>query len=127
MAKSIHDNVLDGALDVIATATEITVCSAQPTTYTEAHTTYMLAAHVMTAGDGNGDYTISNGDSSGRKVRMTQQADISITNSGTATHIALTLTGSSLLLLVTTCTSQALTAGNTVTIPAFDDEIADPT
>ena len=127
MAKSINDTVLDGALDVIATGTEITVCSAQPTTYAEAHTTYMLATHVLTAGDGNGDFTIANGDSSGRKVTVTQQADITITNSGTATHVAITVTGTSTLLLVTTCTSQALTSGNTVTIPAFDDEIADPT
>ena len=127
MAKSIDDTVLDGALDVICTATEITVCSAQPTTYAEAHTTYMLAAHTMTPTDGQGDFTISNGDSSGRKVAVTQQADITITNSGTATHVALTITGSSKLLLVTTCTSQSLTSGNTVTIPTFDDEIADPT
>ena len=127
MAKSINDTVLDAALDIIATGTEITVCSAQPTTYAEAHTTYMLAAHVLTPGDGNGDFTISNGDASGRKVRVTQQADITITNSGTATHVAITVTGTNTLLLVTTCTSQALTAGNTVTIPAFDDEIADPT
>lgn len=126
MAKSINDTVLDGALDVIATGTEITVCSAQPTTYAEAHTTYMLANHVLTPGDGNGDFTISDGDASGRKVRVTQQADITITNSGTATHVAITVTGTSTLLLVTTCTSQALTSGNTVTIPAFDDEIADP-
>lgn len=127
MAKSINDTVLDGALDIIATGTEITVCSAQPTTYAEAHTTYMLAHNVLTAGDGNGDFTITDGDSSGRKVRITQQADITITNSGTATHVAITVTGTSTLLLVTTCTGQALTAGNTVTIPAFDDEIADPT
>jgi hypothetical protein len=32
----------------------------------------------------------------------------------------------SALLYVTTCTSQALTAGNTVTVPAWDIEIADP-
>lgn len=126
MAKSIHDDVLDAALDVIATGNEIVVCSAQPTTYAEAHTTYMLVTHVMTAGDGNGDYTIGNGDASGRKVAVTQQANITITNSGTATHVAITDTGNSKLLLVTTCTSQALTAGNTVTIPTFDDEIADP-
>jgi len=127
MAKSINDTVLDAALDVIATASELTVCSAQPTTYTEAHTTYKLADVVLTPGDGNGDFTISNGDASGRKVRITQQSDIPIDSDGTATHIALTVTGTNTLLLVTTCTSQALVSGNTVTVPAFDDEIADPT
>lgn len=127
MAKSIHNDVLDAALDEIATGNEINVCSAQPTTYAEAHTTYMLAQHAMTIGDGSGDYTVGDGDASGRKVAVTQQADITITNSGTATHVAIVDTATSTLLLVTTCTAQALTAGNTVTIPTFDDEIADPT
>jgi len=122
MAKSIHDDVLDAALDAIAAADEIVVCSAQPTTYVEAHTTYMLANHTLTSGD----FTNANGDTSGRKVTVAQQADITITNSGTATHVALTDTGNAKLLLVTTCTSQSLTSGNTVTIPAFKDEIADP-
>jgi len=36
-------------------------------------------------------------------------------------------TGSTLLLYVTTCTLQALVAANTVTIPTWDIEIADPT
>jgi hypothetical protein len=33
----------------------------------------------------------------------------------------------SILLAVTTCTSQALTSGNTVTTPNFDFEFTDPT
>ena len=123
MAKSIHNDVLDAALEYIeSTGDEINVCSAQPTTYAEAHATYMLAQHTMT----DADYTVGDGDSSGRKVAVAQQADITITNSGTATHVAITDTGESKLLLVTTCTSQALTSGNTVTVPTFDDEIADP-
>jgi len=32
----------------------------------------------------------------------------------------------SVLYYVTTCTSQALTSGNTVNFPAWDIEIADP-
>lgn len=123
MAKSIHDDVLDAALDYLETyGNEIDVCSAQPTTYAEAHTTYMLAQHTLTTADS----VIANGDSSGRKLTWSQQADITITNSGTATHVAVVDTGNSKLLLVTTCTSQALTSGNTVTIPTFDDELADP-
>lgn len=123
MAKSIHDDVLDAALEYLEeNGDEINVCSAQPTTYAEAHTTYMLAQHTLTTADS----VVANGDSSGRKITWSQQADITITNSGTATHVAVVDTGNSKLLLVTTCTSQALTSGNTVTIPTFDDEIADP-
>ena len=124
MAKSIHDDILDAAFDeLIANGNEINVCSQEPTTYAEAHTTYKLAQHVLAGGD----YSKANGDVSGRKVTVAQQADIEVLANGTATHIAITDTINSTLLLVTTCTSQVLTDGNTVTIPAFDDEIADPT
>jgi hypothetical protein len=124
MAKFANDSVMDAALAVIATGTILTVCSAQPTTRTEAVTTYKLADVVMTAGSGNGDYLIANGDVSGRKVSVLQQTDVPVDSSGTATHVA--ICDGTNLLLVTTCTSQVLTAGNTVTVPAFDDEIADP-
>ena len=119
MAKFVADSVLDAALDVIATGTILTVCSAQPTTRTEATSTYKLADVVVDSGD----FSKANGDSSGRKVTIAQQADVPVDSSGTATHVA--LCDGTNLLLVTTCTSQVLTAGNTVTIPAFDDEIAD--
>jgi len=124
MGKSIHNDVLDAALSYIENnCDELDVCSTEPTTFAEAHTTYMLAQHAMTSGD----FTVGEGDSNGRKVAVAEQANITITNSGTAQHIALVDTVNSKLLLVTTCDSQALTSGNTVTVPTFDDEIADPT
>lgn len=124
MAKTASDAVLDGALTVTATGTILNVCSAQPTTRTEAVTTYSLADVVLTAGNGNGDFVIANGDTSGRKVTVTQQAAIPIDTSGTALFVA--VSDATNLLIVTTCTSQALTSGGTVTVPAFDQEIADP-
>lgn len=126
MAKWASDTVMDAALSAVDDCTLLTVCSAQPTTYAEASSTYALADAVMTAGAGNGDYTLANGDTSGRKLTVLQQANIPIDSSGTATHVALSISGSSTLLYVTTCTSQALTAGGTVTVPAWDIEIADP-
>ena len=125
MAKTVNDDVLDGAWDILALGTELNVCSAEPTTRTEAITTFSLADVVLTAGDGNGDWTIANGDTSGRKCTCSQQASITVDTTGTATHIA--ITDATRLLYVTECTSQALTAGNTVTVPAWDAEIADPT
>lgn len=124
MAKWAHDDVMDAALAEIATGNIMTACSAQPTTRTEAVTTYALADIVLTPGDGNGDFTIANGDASGRKVTVAQQADVAIDTSGTATHVA--ICDGTDLLLVTTCTSQALVDTGTVTFPAFDDEFADP-
>lgn len=125
MAKFIPDAAMDAALVVVAAGNILTVCSAQPTTRTEAVTTYKLADIALTPGDGNGDFTIGNGDVSGRKLTVAQQADIPIDTSGSATHIA--ICDGTDLQLVTTCTSQALTSGGTVTVPTFDYEIADVT
>lgn len=122
MAKSVHDDVLDGAFDVLDQADLMTVCSSQPTTRTEAVTTFKLADVAMTP---NTDFTKANGDTSGRKVTVAAKNSVSVDSSGTATHVA--LVDSSRLLYVTTCTSQALTSGNTVNFPAWDVEIADPT
>ena len=121
MAKLVDDSVLDGAFAVLDNGTTITVCSTQPTNRTQAVTTYMLASTTLSGGD----YTVANGDSSGRKCTIAQKTNVSITNSGTAQHVA--VCDGTTLLYVTTCTSQALTAGGTVTIPAWKVEIADPT
>ncbi len=125
MAKSANDAIMDAALDVIATATRQIACSAQPTTYAEANSTYALADVAMAGGD----FTKANGDTSGRKVTMAAKAGVLIDTSGTATHVALVRVSDTTLLDVTTCTSQALTANgsNTVSFPAWDVEIADPT
>lgn len=122
MAKGCNTTVLDGLLDVVATATVLTVCSAEPDTYAEATSTYKLADIVLDSGD----FTKATGDVSGRKVTVAQQANVDIDSSGTATHVALSISGSSTWLYTTTCTSQVLTAGGTVTIPAFDIEVASP-
>jgi len=124
MAKAAPDIVMDGALDVIASATKQVACSTQPTTYTEANATYALADIVI---DGTA-FTKANGDTSGRKVTVAAQSGVLIDTSGTATHVALVRTADSTLIYVTTCTSQALTANgaNTVNFPAWDVEIADP-
>jgi hypothetical protein len=121
MAKSIHDDVLDGAFNVLDQANLMTVCSAEPTTRTEAITTFKLADVAMTP---DTDFTKANGDTSGRKVTVAAKSSVPVDTSGTATHVA--LVDGTRLLLVTTCTSQALTSGNTVNFPAFDDEILDP-
>ena len=133
MAKFTHDNVLDAALKYIAGSAvspdttndrDLCICSSQPTTRTEAVTTYMLAKTTLTK---SSDFTIADDASSpyGRKVTTAQKSGVSVTNSGTATYVA--ICDGTNLLIVTTCTSQALTAGNTITIPAFKIQIGDPT
>jgi len=115
MAKLLPTAVNDKELDEIATATEMVVCSTQPTTYTEAHTTYKLASVVMAPGD----FTKAAGVVSGRKLTVAAKSAVPISTGGTALHIVLTRTADSALLLVTICTSQVLTAGGTVDVPAW--------
>lgn len=122
MAKSVHNNVLDGAWDILDQATGLHACNAEPTTRTEAITTFQLASAVLTP---NTDFTKADGDTSGRKVTVAAKSGATIDNTGTATHIA--ITDGSNLLAVTTCTSQGLTAAGTVDFPEFDLEILDPT
>ena len=121
MAKSVHNDVLDAALNEIATANLMTACNAQPTTRTEAVTTFALADVAMTAGD----YTNADGDVSGRKVTIGQKTGVTVDTTGTANHVA--LVDATVLLYVTTATSQALTATNTMTFNSWKIEIADPT
>jgi len=125
MAKFVPDATIDAMLDVIAdNVDEINICSTQPTTFAEANATYELGSVTVTTGDGGGDWTIANGDTSGRKLTLGEQTGVSIGTSGTAAHIAGT-NGTDTLYFVTTCTSQAVTSGNTATIQTFDIEIQD--
>ncbi len=124
MAKQSPNQILDAALDEIATSTRLTVLSGEPANFAGI-AALLLASVALTAGDGNGDFTIADGDTSGRKLTVAQQSSISITATGTATHVG--LDDATDLQYVTTCTSQALTSGGTVTVPAWDIEIADPT
>lgn len=124
MAKFLPDGIIDLLLaEIRKQVTRIDVCSTQPTTYAEATSTYTLA-------DQNGitstKFTLGNGDTSGRKIQLAAQNSVTVDTTGTAAHVAWTsTTGSGLLVLVTTCTTQALTTGNTVNVPAHDFEIRD--
>lgn len=122
MGKSIVNAVLDAALDIVATCTRLDVTSDADT---PANLTNTLANVTLTAGDGAGDYVVSDGDTNGRKLAVAQQADVAVTGTGTAKHIVLSV--GAVIKLTTTCTDQALTSGNTVTVPTFDYELADPT
>lgn len=123
MAKSVHDDVLDGALNIIKNnCTRMVLCSAQPTTYAEANATYALADVTMASGD----FTIANGDTSGRKLTVAAKAAVPVDVTGTGNHVALLDVANSKLLYVTTCAAQAVGAGGTVDMGSWKAEIADP-
>ncbi len=118
-----NDGMLDAGLNWIKTnCANICICSQQPTTFAEANATYMLARGALAEGDFGNPV---NGDESGRKIVVPSVADISVTNTGDENHVA--LISADTLLYVTTSTQQTLTAGNTVTTPAWDIELEDPT
>jgi len=126
MGKLVPDAQLDAMLlKLIENTDRIDVCADTPTTYGNSTTggAFSLGSVVVTAGIG-ADWSAGDGDASGRKVTLAEQTAVSVSDSGTATHIAGT-DGSAVLYFVTTCTSQAVTAGNTMTIQTFDIEIAD--
>lgn len=123
MAKYMNPSVIDLALNDIKTnANKLIVCSQQPTTFAEANVTYALGSVAMTSAD----YTLANGDVSGRKVTVGAKAAVPVTTSGTATHVALVDTVNSILKLVTTTTSTAVAAAGTVDVGSFKDEIQAP-
>lgn len=123
MAKSVSDDVLDGALNIIKNnCTRMTACSAQPTTYAEANATFALADVTMASGD----FTLANGDTSGRKLTVASKSGVTVDTTGTANHVALLDVSGSRLLYVTTAPTQALAAGGTMTFNAWKVELADP-
>ena len=118
MGKAASDGFIDGGLDAIDGCTILHVTSAEPANF--AGIAAVSLADVVVNG---ADFTKANGDTSGRKVTVGQQTDVPIDATGTATHVVISDTTD---IFVTTCTSQALTSGGTVTVPAWDIEIADP-
>lgn len=127
MAKAMTNALIDGGLTKRGTMTRQTVLSGQPTVITDITNlgtdtpAGMKLATVTIAG---GDFTLAAGDVSGRKSTLAQKTGVSIVASGTATHVAI---DDGTDWEVTTTTSQALTAGGTVTIPAWKREVAAPT
>ena len=122
MAKYCHPDIIDAALNYIKTyADEMVICNAEPTTYTEAHTTFKIGDIALDSDD----FTLAAGDVSGRKVIVGAQTNVTVDDPDAAIYIALTDISETKLLYVTTCTEKALV--DLANTPAWDIEIADPT
>ncbi|HBK92544.1 MAG TPA: hypothetical protein DDZ68_12830 [Parvularcula sp.] len=121
MAKSINATVLDQALNYIKNnCTKVVLCSANPTTFTEANATFKLAEVTV----GSGDFTLANGDVSGRKITRAAKTGVTVSTAGTATHEAWLDMTNSAILKVTDGFSQAISG--TVDIGACKYEINNP-
>ncbi len=123
MAKYCIDAAMDAALNYIKTnTTEMYVCSAQPTTRTQAASTYKLVGKTgLTSADFTGPADRTGG---GRKLTVNAQSGLTATASGTPTHIA--LCSATALIVVTENTGPDVTSGSTENIAAWDYNLPDP-
>lgn len=123
MAKFAPAAALDTLLDYYGGSTSMIVCSgaSEPTTRAAAVTAQL--AIVTTAA---GDFTKAAGTgTNARQTTVAAKSGVSVTASGTPTHIA--LVDGTVLRFVTTVTGPALTSGSTVSIPAWVINVTQPT
>lgn len=113
--------VLDGALNVVRSATRMVATSGQPASYAAADAGRLAEAQLAPA-----DFTLAVGDVSGRKVTIAAKSGLAVVAAGTADHVALLDPVTSTLLYVTTCPAQALVPGGTVALAAWSVEINAP-
>lgn len=128
MGKSFHNDVLDGALNIIKNnGTQIHFCSQEPTTYTQAASTYKLISKTgLTAADYTGP-SDNGGAGGGRLLTVNAISAMTPASNGTVTHAAIVDSVNSKLLAVDTVTSQAVTTSQSWSSPAFDIIMKDPT
>lgn len=119
--KWANDSVMDAALDKVATAIMLRVCSGASN---PADRAAAVTATLASIAVDSGDFAKSDG-TSGRKITVAQQAGVSITGSGTQDATCICLDDGTNLLYVTTCTTQPLTNGGTVTVPSWTVQIGD--
>lgn len=121
MGKQVHNDVLDGMLNIIKNnATSQLVCSSAPVDRAAA-----LAAALATVVMTGTDFTIAD-DTSGRKVTSLAKPGVMIDVSGEANHIC--YIDATRLIYTTTCTAQNLVANgtNTVSLPGWKIGVGDP-
>ena len=134
MGKSTHNDVFDPSLNYLVDEADKLVVmddigAEDPPTYAQcitaadSGTNHMLAISNITDISAT---TPEDGDVSGRKITIPEFANITISVTGDATHLALVDSVGEKVLYVSTCTLQALTAANLITIPAWDVELRDP-
>jgi hypothetical protein len=116
--------VIDGGPDFLeANCTRVDICTTEPTTYAEATSTYTVANYTL---DGT-DWTIADGDTSGRKITLGAQSGNNGTATGAGNFLAFT-DGISVLYAVIDADGDTVNSGSAANITATKVwESADPT
>lgn len=117
----LNDLTLDNGLSSLkAAASHVYLCSAEPATFTAASSTNKLGTKNFGAG-AVFPGAIAAASPNGRKLVTAAVTDGTVDSTGTATHWAITSNASSRLeLAAALAASQAVTSGNTWSLPAFD-------
>lgn len=119
------DAAQDAMLTYIRTnVNRLWVCSGDPQTYGAANTAKLAEVAI----DQYSFNAPEVGDTDGRKMVLTEQADIAITASGSGAHLCFVYTtGSVLVYSIQRSFDKPLTIGSLVTIPATSIAIRDQT
>lgn len=127
MAKSVHNDVLDAALNFVKNnATRFVICSDHPTTFTEAMTTYNLATKTISSSD-FGSPADNDGGGGGRMIQVNAANSLTVDADGSGEFFALVDFDDEKVLYVTEADSpQNLYEGNTANVAAWNIRIQDP-
>lgn len=120
---TLHNDVFDSGLNILDTDVEnLYICSQEPTTFTEASSTYKLGTKATPSIAAPSDKA-----GGGREVVVSAITDGAVSADGTATHYALCDDSLSKLLATgSLAASQPVTNGNPFTLTQFAIGIPDP-
>ena len=118
MSKLTNDAVMDAALAVVQGANDYHICQGDPVD--RAAVLANSLANVVPTFTGP-----VNGDVSGRKITVDGKSGVLVTATGTAATACL-IDGATLLDKTDLSATLPITSGNTITVQAWDHEIADP-
>jgi len=124
MAATMPDTTADTLLDQIALSTAVHACTTSPANHAGI-AAVTVGNYTLTAGDGGGDWTIANGDTSGRKLTLGAQSGNNGTGTGAANFLA--FTDGTTMHYVCDGDGDTVNSGSPWTIAAFDvAEVRDP-
>lgn len=121
MPALLDDSVVDAALARVATGTQLHICTGTP-----ADRAAVLATSLAATPLEPGDFTVTDGDTGGRKLVVAAQTGLEVTAGGAPAHYCVI---DDALLLARTEVDPAtpdLTVGSTVDVPAWTLTISDP-
>lgn len=124
MAKFVTDSALDAMLQA-ARGNKIMLCAGAPIDRADAITRALTDETDPASALTGGDYSLADGDVSGRKQVLSARSNLPIDSSGTADHVAI-IDDTDLIFVTPLSASLALTSGNTVDVNAIEHEVRDP-